>query len=67
MRYARDSRQRRHHPDGPGHEFGPGGHAQTPAEMWNGEKDAISHRGRALRVLVPILIDALSRGVDAGS
>lgn len=31
------------------------GHAQTTAELTPADKDAISHRGRALRALVPLL------------
>jgi XTP/dITP diphosphohydrolase len=39
--------------------FRPDGHAVTTAEMSSAEKDAISHRGRAFRALVPILVTAL--------
>jgi XTP/dITP diphosphohydrolase len=39
--------------------FRPDGHAVTTAEMSATEKDAISHRGRAFRALVPILVTAL--------
>jgi XTP/dITP diphosphohydrolase len=35
--------------------FVPVGHTRTTAEMSAAEKDAISHRGRAFRALVPIL------------
>lgn len=35
--------------------FRPNGHDRTTAQMSAAEKDAISHRGRALRALVPIL------------
>ncbi len=40
--------------------FVPDGGARTTAELGDGEKDAISHRGRALRALVPVLRDLLS-------
>ncbi len=33
--------------------FVPDGHDRTTAEMTSAEKDAISHRGKALRALVP--------------
>jgi len=39
--------------------FVPLGHAITTAQMSAGEKDAISHRGRALRSLAPVLADLL--------
>jgi len=46
--------------------FVPDGHAVTTAEMSSAQKDAISHRGRALRALVPHLAarlaDASARG-----
>jgi XTP/dITP diphosphohydrolase len=35
--------------------FLPDGAAQTTAEMTPGEKDAISHRGRAFRALAPVI------------
>ncbi len=38
------------------------GHSVTTAEMTPGEKDAISHRGRALRALVPVLERLLDTG-----
>jgi len=40
--------------------FVPLGHTRTTAEMSDEEKDAISHRGRALRAMIPH-IEALSR------
>jgi XTP/dITP diphosphohydrolase len=42
--------------------FVPDGGTRTTAELEDGEKDAISHRGRALRALVPVLRDTLSSG-----
>jgi XTP/dITP diphosphohydrolase len=39
--------------------FLPEGHDITNAEMGSAEKDAISHRGRALRALVPVLSQLL--------
>lgn len=39
--------------------FVPRGEARTTAEMSPEEKDAMSHRGRALRALVPVLADLL--------
>jgi XTP/dITP diphosphohydrolase len=39
--------------------FVPDGEARTSAELSNEEKDAISHRGKALRALVPVLRDLL--------
>ncbi|MFF5209756.1 XTP/dITP diphosphatase [Streptosporangium sp. NPDC000396] len=39
--------------------FVPEGESRTTAEMSAQEKDAISHRGRAFRALVPILADVL--------
>ena len=39
--------------------FVPEGEARTSAELTNEEKDAISHRGNALRALVPVLRDLL--------
>lgn len=39
--------------------FQPLGHRVTTAEMSAEEKDAISHRGRAMRALVPVLRDVL--------
>ncbi len=35
--------------------FVPDGHERTTAQMTPDEKDAISHRGRALRALVPVI------------
>ena len=42
--------------------FVPEGETRTTAELADGEKDAISHRGRALRALVPVLRDLLGAG-----
>ncbi|MFN8168156.1 MAG: RdgB/HAM1 family non-canonical purine NTP pyrophosphatase [Candidatus Nanopelagicales bacterium] len=39
--------------------FVPDGEARTSAELSSEEKDAISHRGNALRALVPVLRDLL--------
>ena len=39
--------------------FVPLGHDRTTAEMSAEEKDAISHRGRAMRALVPVLSELL--------
>lgn len=39
--------------------FVPLGHDRTTAQMSSEEKDAISHRGRAMRALVPVLSDLL--------
>lgn len=39
--------------------FVPDGEGRTSAEMSSPEKDAISHRGNALRALVPVLRDLL--------
>jgi len=39
--------------------FVPSGHGVTSAELSSEEKDAISHRGQALRALVPAIRDAL--------
>jgi len=41
--------------------FCPHGEPRTTAEMSDADKDAISHRGRAFRALVPELRDLLSR------
>ncbi len=41
--------------------FVPDGHARTTAEMSADEKDALSHRGHALRALLPVLREALGR------
>jgi XTP/dITP diphosphohydrolase len=40
--------------------FVPDGHDRTSAELSPGEKDAISHRGQALRALAPIIAAALA-------
>lgn len=39
--------------------FVPDGHQRTTAEMEPGEKDALSHRGQAMRALAPLLVHAL--------
>ena len=39
--------------------FVPGRRDRTSAEMRSAEKDAISHRGNALRALAPVLRDLL--------
>ena len=41
--------------------FQPDGESRTTAEMDPAEKDAISHRGRAFRALVPLVASALAR------
>jgi XTP/dITP diphosphohydrolase len=41
--------------------FVPDGESRTSAEMSSPEKDAISHRGNALRALVPVLRDLLAQ------
>ena len=41
--------------------FQPDGESRTTAEMDPAEKDAISHRGRAFRALVPLVAAALAR------
>ncbi|MDX6204168.1 MAG: hypothetical protein QOF39_225 [Frankiales bacterium] len=50
MRYGRDGRQRRHHPDGPGHEpGGPGGHERHGSGAgrgFDGHGGFGGHRGR---------------------
>ena len=45
--------------------FVPTGERRTTAEMTAAEKDAISHRGRAFRALLPLLDDLLSSAADA--
>ena len=40
--------------------FVPDGHNVTTAQMQPAEKDAISHRGKALRALAPILAELLA-------
>ena len=42
--------------------FVPEGETRTTSELTDTEKDAISHRGRALRALVPVLRDLLAAG-----
>ncbi|MDX6206135.1 MAG: hypothetical protein QOF39_2192, partial [Frankiales bacterium] len=50
MRYGRDGRRRRHHPDGPGHEpGGPGGHERHGSgggRGFDGHGGFGGHRGR---------------------
>jgi XTP/dITP diphosphohydrolase len=41
--------------------FVPDGEKRTSAEMPDDEKDLISHRGKSLRRIAPIIADALSR------
>ena len=40
--------------------FVPEGESRTTAELSAAEKDAISHRGRAFRALVPILAEEIA-------
>jgi XTP/dITP diphosphohydrolase len=42
--------------------FVPDGSSRTTAEMTAEEKDALSHRGKAVRALVPLLVQALQGG-----
>jgi XTP/dITP diphosphohydrolase len=46
--------------------FQPAGETRTTAELSPAEKDAVSHRGRALRALVPHLRAALGGGSGTG-
>jgi XTP/dITP diphosphohydrolase len=39
----------------------------TSAEMTAEEKDKISHRGKSLRAIAPVVVEALSDGVSTGS
>jgi XTP/dITP diphosphohydrolase len=41
------------------------GQTRTTAELDAAAKDAISHRGQAIRAIVPVLIDELRRLVPA--
>jgi XTP/dITP diphosphohydrolase len=41
--------------------FVPEGHERTTAELAAADKDAISHRGQAIRALVPVLVEELRR------
>ena len=41
--------------------FCPDGHEETAAELDPRRKDAISHRGQALRAIAPVVADALGR------
>ncbi|GAB3624043.1 RdgB/HAM1 family non-canonical purine NTP pyrophosphatase [Mariniluteicoccus endophyticus] len=41
--------------------FVPVGETRTTAEMTSEEKDAISHRGQAVRAMVPVVIETLAR------
>ncbi|GAA4660551.1 non-canonical purine NTP pyrophosphatase [Kineococcus glutinatus] len=43
----------------PDAERGPGGRGRSCAELSAGEKNAISHRGRAFRALAPVVVQAL--------
>lgn len=45
----------------PVQEDAPGGAGRTTAQMSSAEKNAISHRGQALRALAPVLAELLSR------
>ena len=45
----------------PVQEDAPGGAGRTTAQMSSAEKNAISHRGQALRALAPLLAELLSR------
>ena len=47
--------------------FLPDGFGQTTAEMSPADKDAISHRGRAFRALVPIITGELHADLTSGS
>jgi XTP/dITP diphosphohydrolase len=42
--------------------FVPHGETRTAAQLSVPEKDAISHRGKALRAIAPLVVDALGRG-----
>jgi XTP/dITP diphosphohydrolase len=42
------------------------GHDRTTAQLEPGAKDAISHRGQAIRALVPVLVDELRRTAATG-
>jgi XTP/dITP diphosphohydrolase len=42
--------------------FVPDGDTRTTAELAPGEKDAISHRGKAFRALAPVLAELLGLG-----
>jgi XTP/dITP diphosphohydrolase len=44
--------------------FVPEGETRTTSELTDAEKDAISHRGRALRALTPVLRELLAAGVS---
>jgi XTP/dITP diphosphohydrolase len=47
--------------------FTPDGESRTSAQLSSAEKDAISHRGRALRALVPHLADLVAGANGDGS
>ena len=47
--------------------FVPDGHDRTTAEMTAAEKDAISHRGLAFRLLAPLLAEALGSAPRPGA
>lgn len=42
--------------------FVPEGRSRTSAELTDAEKDGISHRGKALRAIAPVVVAALSGG-----
>ena len=44
--------------------FVPEGHTRTSGELTPAEKDAISHRGRALRAMIPELVKVLGLEVS---
>jgi len=46
--------------------FVPGGHARTMAELTSAEKDAISHRGRALRLLASLIKERWATRASSG-
>jgi XTP/dITP diphosphohydrolase len=43
------------------------GHERTTAQLEPAAKDAISHRGQAIRALVPVLVDELRRSGAAAA
>ena len=65
-RRSRASRRQGRGTNGFGYDpiFVPDGHLRTTAEMSADEKDALSHRGHALRALVPVLREALGASGD---
>jgi XTP/dITP diphosphohydrolase len=40
------------------------GQSQSNGELTSEQKDAISHRGKAVRQIVPVLIEELNRAAD---